>query len=684
MKKRILILQIVVVLVAATIASAQIDWRFGLEWNEVTLLGWSDPILEQLLGKLQNLGTGGAINVNAHGSWGAMQSSPNAAIDWAQNDAIVKLFQRYGFSLTWYVTCSAPWAFPNKPDCQPDTILGVVVYRNCAPEPAFESHWINYIKAVVERYDGDGIDDMPGLEKSVQFYILPGEIKFGMTGTGDEELGPFWFDNIDNLLRLHRITYQAIHEADPTGNLKVVSSGALLWDLYADFPDYPAIDPSDPNSTIRKRLGGENFKGSTYTAGWDSLKKMLDSFGNDADGIECDYIGWHPHFSWRVIDQEFAFIHAHAGNKPIYVDDMWTNIFAQGYFAPPIGGIPGASQFNAPANAFAGTEWVKRINGDFPNSLFPGLDPHATLFQKLNQNDQVAVDWYYANGARRLVKSFVSAFGEGAERVSFSGSNDLPRNLLIPNSRGWPGGWINLLGTRNENYAEKPQYYTYQLLIEKLHDFTGVEEIEVSNSPLTRVYAFDRPRGPVYVAWSETGEAPPELNYRNPSGETVILRAKNNVPAIKLTHIITDTANTAPEEEMIPTQQGVLTIQLGYEPIFLEGDFLTDVAANLPSRPPVTFELEQNYPNPFNPSTTIRFNLSKTVQATLTIYNTLGQVVRTLCDQRFAAGQHQVVWDGLDNDGRKVASGLYLLRMAASREGTRPEVVQVRKMLLMQ
>jgi hypothetical protein len=285
---------------------------------------------------------------------------------------------------------------------------------------------------------------------------------------------------------------------------------------------------------------------------------MLDSFGNDADGIECDYIGWHPHFSWRIMDQEFAFIRAHAGNKPIYVDDMWCNLFPVGYAA-----IPGEAQFTA--SRTPNRNWVKAINGDFPNMLFTTNDPYGELFQKLNAGDQAVRRWYDATGARRLVKSFVSAFGEGAERASFSGTND---TLLFGRFRGWELGWINLLGTVQEDYPEKPPYDTYKLLVEKLRDFTTVTEIPVSADPRTRVYRLDRPRGPVYIAWSETGDAPPNLDYRIPTGETVSFEVGSN--ELLLTRIITDTARTEPEVEPITTQNGRITIQLGYEPIILE------------------------------------------------------------------------------------------------------------------
>ncbi|MBI3949308.1 MAG: hypothetical protein HY314_02470 [Acidobacteria bacterium] len=534
-------------------ANTQPDWRFGFEWNEnwPWSPGWNDPAQEVLLAKLARVGTGGGINVNGMRSWAAMQSRQGAPIDFETPDTVVRLFQRQGFSMTWYLNCNARWAWRN-PSAR------VKLGASMAPARDKEDDWQNYVRAIVERYDGDGFNDMPGLIIPIQFYIMTGEVRFDRSGLGDNEDPPFWADTIDNLLRLHRLTYAAVRQADPTGFSKLVSSGVVLWDLYADFPDYPQFDPTNPNSTIQRRLRGQNFKGSRYTRGWNDLKKMLDGFGNDADGIECDYIGWHPHFSWRVIDQEFALIQAHAGNKPIYVDDMWCNLFPIGYAA-----IPGEAQFTA--SRTPNRAWVSAINGDFPNALFTANDPYGELFQKLNTDDPAVLRWYYANGARRLVKSFVSAFGEGAERASFSGTND---TLFLGAFRGWELGWINLLGTWEEEYPEKPQYYTYKLLVEKLRDFTAATGIPVSTDPRTRMYRFDRPLGPVYIAWSETGEAPPNLDYRIPTGETVTFEAGSE--ELIVTRIITDMASTEPEVEMLSAPNGRFTIQLGYEPIILE------------------------------------------------------------------------------------------------------------------
>jgi len=81
---------------------------------------------------------------------------------------------------------------------------------------------------------------------------------------------------------------------------------------------------------------------------------------------------------------------------------------------------------------------------------------------------------------------------------------------------------------------------------------------------------------------------------------------------------------------------------------------------------PSTYQLYQNYPNPFNPTTTIRFDVPNSSQVTLKIYNLRGQEIRTLVDESKPAGQHAIQWDGKDNRGLDVASGVYILHMAAN------------------
>lgn len=84
-----------------------------------------------------------------------------------------------------------------------------------------------------------------------------------------------------------------------------------------------------------------------------------------------------------------------------------------------------------------------------------------------------------------------------------------------------------------------------------------------------------------------------------------------------------------------------------------------------PALTPGKFALNQNFPNPFNPSTMITYALGRESHVRLCIYNILGQAVRTLVNGNAAAGIHKVVWDGTDNHGHQLASGVYFYRITA-------------------
>jgi aminopeptidase N len=73
------------------------------------------------------------------------------------------------------------------------------------------------------------------------------------------------------------------------------------------------------------------------------------------------------------------------------------------------------------------------------------------------------------------------------------------------------------------------------------------------------------------------------------------------------------------------------------------------------------------YPNPFNPATTVRFELPAPQEITLRLYDLQGRLVRTLAGGRYGAGPHALPWDGMDDAGRRVASGTYVLRLGAGK-----------------
>ncbi len=81
---------------------------------------------------------------------------------------------------------------------------------------------------------------------------------------------------------------------------------------------------------------------------------------------------------------------------------------------------------------------------------------------------------------------------------------------------------------------------------------------------------------------------------------------------------------------------------------------------------PLPFTLKQNYPNPFNPSTTISYHLKKEAKIELSIYNIKGQKVKTLVSEIQPSGEHQIVWNGHDQQGKAVSSGIYFYKLSSN------------------
>ena len=138
-----------------------------------------------------------------------------------------------------------------------------------------------------------------------------------------------------------------------------------------------------------------------------------------------------------------------------------------------------------------------------------------------------------------------------------------------------------------------------------------------------------------------------------------------------------DTVHIGEKVDMI---RGVLTFSFGSHKIEVRdaNDFgtVTGMDENFHARP-LAYKLEQNFPNPFNPETRLYFEIPETQSVKIVIYNILGQKVRTLLHEQFSAGHHVVNWDGRDDRGRVVPSGVYIYRMKAG------DFIAAKKMMMM-
>ena len=117
----------------------------------------------------------------------------------------------------------------------------------------------------------------------------------------------------------------------------------------------------------------------------------------------------------------------------------------------------------------------------------------------------------------------------------------------------------------------------------------------------------------------------------------------------------------------------------GYDMKLIAGDqdYVEETVQKILSEIPEDFSLSQNYPNPFNPLTKIDFTLPRSGDVSIVIYNLKGQQVKTLVAEKMKYGFHTITWNGLDQFGRSVSSGVYFSEMRA--RGFR----QTKKMLLL-
>ncbi len=151
-----------------------------------------------------------------------------------------------------------------------------------------------------------------------------------------------------------------------------------------------------------------------------------------------------------------------------------------------------------------------------------------------------------------------------------------------------------------------------------------------------------------FVLSSSNQNLPSNYNYNIPANGTQIftLSYTTGNQSLNISDMITITSNDA----FNPAYAIDVTLQ-------------TAVSNPNDGLLPVITKLDGNYPNPFNPETAIRFSLKDASHVRISVFNIKGQLVKSLVDSNLTPGNHKVVWNGKDSNGRSVTSGIYLYRM---------------------
>jgi len=186
------------------------------------------------------------------------------------------------------------------------------------------------------------------------------------------------------------------------------------------------------------------------------------------------------------------------------------------------------------------------------------------------------------------------------------------------------------------------------------------------------------PDNTVFLNWQPPASGSPDAYQLYRSETSPVLPETNNFLATvngnTTTYHDTDPALDAGEQ----FYYAVTAVYAGNEsPPCQEMAVVVKVVQEPATAIPAEFSLEQNYPNPFNPATEIRFALPQVRHVSLRVYNVLGEGVRTLADRPYEAGRHRISWDGRDDVGKPVSSGIYLYQIQAG------DFIDTRKMSLL-
>jgi hypothetical protein len=435
-------------------SETQAPRRFGLDYVFPLMKSYQDPKLARTLAKT------GVRWVNfAMVSWSEIE--PRVPVHgkhvyhWEALDRAVRVWQAEGFELVFSLRLKSGWfAGPIKVKPPVGGLLAWGLSRSSDRLPAANhiASYQDWIRALVERYDRDGMDDMPGLLSSVRFYQV-----------GNEYANPtFWSGTSEDYSRLLRSTRKAAQEASP--EVKIISNGIRWNDLFH----------RDPRALqFEKRY--QQFLKELPNKGWRKAWQRARRFTEATIAMAG---------SFDVLDA--------GGNGPYYSS-------SQGYFRWVKRHLE-QTRFPAPI-------W------DMEARCEPRLldIPHTTFFsqqevpggKKLLQSlryrwmagHQEAQDWYRAEQARILAKVFVTRFAAGFEKVFMGMPLDWDESWA---ALGTPNPFLGLLSSRGRPW---PAAATLGMLVQSLEGFARVTVLPASRDVALYRFDFTPPRPPVWVAW---------------------------------------------------------------------------------------------------------------------------------------------------------------------------------------
>lgn len=443
-------------------------------------------------------------------AWGRMQPSPDAEIDFRQLDHFVGEFQTAGFTeLILALKPNSSWAS--------NTYLGeVLLPLQAGVKPEYLDNYENWVYSVVERYDADGSEDMPGLLYPIRFYEI---------GTEFTSYEP---EPVEEYLAILERAYAAAHRAD---DHVLVAHTAFLTTLA--FADNPA--PADYESAF------EGAADQTHSLA--DMRQVLDR-PDLFDMINIHSLG--DPYEIEAIVTWLNFEMAQRGyQKRIIISDTATTPYIS---------------------------WGPATTCDKPISQMGKLIPPATeadrcrladYFTKLVNGDEPTLRWTQAIAAQDMVKKVVISAEQGILFIDTAFAEDLYwLKLPIAQAAAGASAWAGQVDVERREY--RPGYYALQQLIHHLDGYNNVTRI-VDEDDGIRIYAIDHPDRRLWIAWYD----PDNLILPEDPLPQIATQLDAGLPTVVVETLITQFSQTLPVQVILPTQGGIASLTLTPTPIFI-------------------------------------------------------------------------------------------------------------------
>lgn len=446
-----------------------------------------------------------------HIEWGKMQPTPDAPIDFDRLDNFVRQFQAAGFTeLILALKSHNPWA---------SKTYGLFVQANDAPKPEYMDDYENWIFTVVERYDGDGSDDLPDLLYPIRFYEI------------GSEFSSYEPEPVEEYLAMLERAYAAAHRAYDE---VIVTHAAFLTTLaFANNPgpaEYEAAFEAVPD---------ENH-------GLADIRQVLD----------------RPDL--------FDVINIHALGDPYEIEAIvaWLNyeMVQRGYEKNIIIADTATTPFIAWGPATACDRNPNQMGHIIPPAAEADRCRLAEYFNKLVEGDEQVLRWVQAFSAEDVVKKVVVAAEQGILLINTAFTEDLIW-LKLPIAQAGAGNsaWAGLVDFERREY--RPGYYALQQLIGHLSGYESITRLPFDDYGI-RVYELVRAGQRSWIAWYDPGRL---ILPDDPLPETSMQLAVG-VPAVTIENLITQFGESNPNRTNLTTQDGVITLTLNPRPIFIYYD----------------------------------------------------------------------------------------------------------------